>query len=134
MIKLIVGNKGAGKTKTLVDLINKSAKQTDGNLVCVEKGQKLMYEIDHSVRLINTDDYSLSGYDAFYGFITGLLAANYDLKEIFVDSILKIGGGNLDSLAAFIEKVQSISEEITLIFTVSADESVLPESIKKYIM
>ena len=94
MIKLIVGNKGSGKTKTLVDLINKSARQTDGNLVCVEKGQKLMYEIDHSVRLVNTDDYSLAGYDAFYGFIAGLLAANYDLKEIFVDSILKIGGGN----------------------------------------
>ena len=68
MIKLIVGNKGSGKTKTLIDMINKAAKTTSGNIVCIEKGLKMTYDIDYSVRLIDIESYGVAGFDAFYGF------------------------------------------------------------------
>ena len=136
MIKLIVGNKGSGKTKTLIDMINAAVKTTAGNIVCVEKGLKMTYDIDHAVRLIDLEEYKVEGYDAFYGFLAGIFAGNYDISEIFVDGTLKIGGRNYDEFAAFIERLQVLLDvskaEVT--FTVSCDVSELPENVKKYIV
>ena len=72
MIKLIVGKKGSGKTKILVDMVNNAAKTTDGNVVCVEQKPKLTYDLDHSVRLLDVVNYDISGFDAFYGYVAGL--------------------------------------------------------------
>jgi len=91
MIKLIIGNKGSGKTKTLISKVNDAVKLTNGDVVCIERGMQLTLELDHKVRLIDTEEYNIQGYDAFYGFVNGVLACNYDIKEIFVDGILKIG-------------------------------------------
>ena len=102
MIKLIVGNKGSGKTKLLIEQINAAVKTTSGNIVCVEKGLKMTYDIDHAVRLIDIEDYSVEGYEAFYGFLAGVFAGNYDISEIFVDGTLKVGGKDYEKLAAFI--------------------------------
>ena len=125
MIKFIVGNKGSGKTKTLIDMINAAVKTTAGNIVCVEKGLKMTYDIDHAVRLIDIEEYKVEGYDAFYGFLAGIFAGNYDISEIFVDGTLKIGGRNYDEFAAFIERLQVLLDvskaEVT--FTVSCDVS-----------
>ena len=135
MIKLIVGKKGSGKTKILIDMVNAAAKTTDGNVVCVEKKPKLTYDLDHSVRLLEADSYGISGFDAFYGYIAGLLSGNYDITEVYVDSILKICGQDLEALGAFFDKIAPIAgaANTKLIFTVSADESELPESVKKYL-
>ena len=135
MIKLIVGKKGSGKTKILVEMVNAAAKTTDGNIVCVEKKPKLTYDLDHSVRLLEADAYGISGFDAFYGYVAGLLSGNYDITEIYVDSILKICGQDLDALGNFFDKINPIAEAANtkLIFTVSADESELPDSVKKYL-
>ena len=73
MIQLIVGGKGSGKTKKMIDMINDSAKTTPGNIVCIEKSMKLTYDIDHAARLIDVDEYKISGYDMLYGFIAGIL-------------------------------------------------------------
>lgn len=133
MIKLITGKKGTGKTKILIDMINEAAKKTSGNIVCIEKGAKLTYDIDHSVRLADTDHYGIDGFDAFYGFVAGMFAGNFDISEVFVDSILKIGGKDLDALGEMLKKLDAISgKEIELVFTVSADESELPESVKAF--
>lgn len=133
MIKLIVGNKGSGKTKTLIDQINAAVKTTTGNIVCVEKGLKMTYDIDHAVRLIDIEDYKIEGYDAFYGFLAGIFAGNYDISEIFVDGTLKIGGKNYDEFGAFIEKLGALVKDAVVILTVSCDSSELPESVKSYI-
>ena len=135
MIKLIVGKKGSGKTKILVEMVNAAAKTTDGNIVCVEKKPKLTYDLDHSVRLLEADAYGMSGFDAFYGYVAGLLSGNYDITEIYVDSILKICGQDLDALGGFFDKINPIAKSANtkLIFTVSADESELPDSVKKYL-
>ena len=91
MIKLIVGSKGSGKTKTLISMCNEAVKNTDGCVVCIEKAMSLQFSIVPQVRLIHADAYNISGYDEFYGFISGVLAGNYDIKDIFVDGILRIG-------------------------------------------
>ncbi|WP_312642821.1 hypothetical protein [Hydrogenoanaerobacterium sp.] len=136
MIKLIVGNKGSGKTKTLINQINAAVKTTTGNIVCVEKGLKMTYNIDHAVRLIDIEDYKVENYSAFYGFLAGIFAGNYDISEIFVDGTLKIGGKDFNEFAAFIESLNALVEvsKATIIFTVSCDASELPESVKKYIV
>ncbi len=135
MIKLIVGKKGSGKTKILIEMVNAAAKTTDGNIVCVEKKPKLTYDLDHSVRLLEADAYGISGFDAFYGYVAGLLSGNYDITEIYVDGILKICGQDLEALGSFFDKINPIAEaaNTNLIFTVSADESELPDSVKKYL-
>lgn len=134
MIKLITGKKGTGKTKILVDMINNAVKTTNGDLICVEKGAKLTYDISYKVRLVDTERFGISGYDAFYGFIAGMLAGNYDIKEIFVDSILKICGNDYDEFAIMLDKLDVLTGDDTMIaFTVSADESELNSGVKKYI-
>ena len=134
MIKLITGRKGTGKTKVLIDMINDAVKSTTGDLICIEKGAKLTYDISYKVRLVDADRFDISGYESFYGFIAGMLAGNYDIKEIFVDSILKIGGADFDELGILLAKLDKLSGEDTkIIFTVSADNEDMPASVTKYL-
>lgn len=134
MIKLIVGSKGSGKTKALIDLINTSAKTTPGNIVCVEKSMKLTYDIDHAARLIDVDEYKISGYSAMYGFIAGILAGNYDIVEVYIDGILKIGNHDMEGLGAFLDEVNALAgENVKVVVTVSADENALTDAVKKYL-
>ncbi|MFT3951403.1 MAG: hypothetical protein QM689_05535 [Oscillospiraceae bacterium] len=133
MIKLITGKKGTGKTKVLVDLISEAAENATGNVVCIEKGMKLTYDIPHKVRLVDAEEYAIAGYDAFYGFAAGMLAGNYDIQEIYVDGILKIGGRDYAALGATLEKLAGISGNVKLIFTVSAEADELPESVKAFL-
>lgn len=134
MIKLIIGKKGTGKTKILIDMINHAVKTTTGDLICIEKGAKLTYDISYKVRLVDCERFGISGYDSFYGFIAGMLAGNYDIKEIFIDSILKIGGTDFDELAIMFDKIDVLTgDDTTVVFTVSANTDELPDSVKKFI-
>ncbi|MBQ5321321.1 MAG: hypothetical protein J6K88_04630 [Oscillospiraceae bacterium] len=132
MIKLIVGRKGSGKTKQLIDQMNAVVKKEHGSVVCVEKGLKLTFDIPHSIRLVDVEHYAVEGYEAFYGFIAGILAGNYDITDVFIDSILKIGNADLEALGCFLDKIEKLDTEANLTLTVSADASELPESVKKY--
>lgn len=132
MIKLITGKKGTGKTKILVDMIKEASATTSGNIVCIEKGAKLTYDIPHSVRLADVEEFDITGYDAFYGFVAGMFAGNFDISEVFVDSILKIGGPDFEALGVVLKKLDKISKDIRITFTVSADASELPESVKAF--
>ncbi len=133
MLKLIIGKKGSGKTKKLIDAVTSAADASKGNVVCIEKGDTLTYNITHRVRLIDVDHYGISGFDAFYGFVSGICAGNYDVTHICVDAVLKIGGRDFEALAVFFEKIVALSKDsdTEFIFTVSADESELPDSILK---
>lgn len=134
MIKLITGRKGSGKTKTLIDQINTAVADTNGCLVCVEKGETLRRSISYKVRWVGVEQFDVAGYDTFYGFIAGMLAGNYDIKEIFVDGILKIGGADFNELGAMLGKLDTLTGKDTLVtFTVSADNSELPASVTKYL-
>ncbi|HIR41503.1 MAG TPA: ATP-binding protein [Candidatus Egerieicola pullicola] len=134
MIKLIVGSKGSGKTKTLISMCNDAVKNTDGCVVCIEKAMSLQFSIVPQVRLIHADAYSISGYDEFYGFISGVLAGNYDIKDIFVDGILRIGNRDLDGLGVLLDRIQAlVKDEVTVVVTVSTDVENLPASVSKYL-
>ncbi len=131
MLKLIIGKKGSGKTKKLIDAVTAAADSSKGNVVCIEKSSTLTLNITHRVRLVDTDHYGISGYDAFYGFISGICAGNYDVTHIGIDAILRICNRNYDELAEFLKKLNTLSEDAKaeFIITISADEAELPASI-----
>lgn len=134
MITLILGRKGSGKTKRLIDLCNKAADQSNGNVVFIEKNGTVSYNIGHKTRLVAADEYGVAGYDMFYGFVSGMCAGNYDITDLFVDSTLKIGGRDYVQLADFIEKLNDLSAKAStnIVLTVSADKEELPESLLAY--
>ena len=131
MIQLIVGHKGSGKTKRLVELVNEALERSKGNVVCVEKDEQLTYDISHRARLIATREYDVTGYAALYGFLAGICAGDHDITDILVDATLRIGGRDYKELASFLEKVYELSQinEKDFVFTISADKEELPESI-----
>ena len=91
MLRMIVGLKGTGKTKHLIELANHSVETSPGHVVVIEKGRKLIFDIRHQVRLIDTDEYSVNGADELYGLVCGALAANFDIKDVYIDSSLVKG-------------------------------------------
>ncbi len=127
MIKIIIGNKGSGKTKKLIDLVNTAAKNSPGNVVCVEKGDTLTFSVAREVRLIDVENYGISGYDEYYAMLCGIAASNHDITHIFGDATKKIGGG-LGGLDKFFERL-STNKDIEFVFTVSCDEADLPEAV-----
>ena len=131
MIKLIIGNKGSGKTKRLIALINEAVAKSDGTVVCIEKSPLLTYEVTHKARLIETERFDVEGCDAFYGMVCGIIAQDHDLTEVFVDATFKIVGRDYDEFAALINKLSKISEEagVDFVFTVSEDMDKLPEAL-----
>ena len=134
MINLIVGGKGSGKTKKMIDMINASAKTTPGNIVCIEKSMKLTYDIDHAARLIDVDEYKINGYNMLYGFVAGILAGTYDIVEVYLDGVLKLGNHDLDGLGVLLDELAALTgDSIKMVVTVSADLEALPESVKKYL-
>lgn len=134
MIKLIIGNKGAGKTKKLVDLVNSYVESSDGNVVCIEKEPKLTYDVSSKARLLETDTYRISGCKAFYGFLAGICAGNYDVTEILVDATFKIVGRDYSKLPQFFEMLSELSAatDVDFIFTISCDKEDLPVEIFDY--
>lgn len=128
MIKLIVGKKGAGKTKHLVEMVNSAAETSLGNVVCIEKGGTLTFSVSHKARLVYADDFSICGYDEYYGLLAGIKAGNNDVTHIFGDATLRIGSRNYDEIAAFLERLSKI-EDVEFVFTVSCDESELPAKV-----
>ena len=111
MIKIIMGMKGTGKTKTLIEQVNSAVQEAHGNVVCIEKGTKLRYDVSHQARLISAAEYKIDDYEKFFGFISGIVAGNFDITHIFIDSITKICGGNTDmnELEKFVEDIQHLS-------------------------
>ena len=133
MINLIPGKKGTGKTKILVDSIKKAAENATGNVVCIERGMQLAYDLPHNVILADAEEFGINSFDSFYGFVAGLMAGNYDIQEVFVDGILKIGGRDYDALGNMLEKVAVLTKDVNVTFTVSADVDELPAKVKAFI-
>ena len=134
MIKLIIGKKGTGKTKILIDQINETVKSTNGNIVCIEKGDNVRRSISYKVRWCDVQQFGIEGFDAFYGFVAGMLAGNYDIKDIYVDGILRIAGRDYEALGNMFEKLDKLTgDDATVIFTVSADEEELSENVKQFL-
>lgn len=134
MIKLIVGTKGSGKTKTMIDLINEATKIATGNVVVIEKSMQLTTSINHAARLVDVDEYKINSAEMLYGFVAGVLAGNYDITEMFIDGILKVCGHDLEAVGRVLNAINAIAgDSVNVTVTVSADVNSLPESIKKFL-
>ena len=131
MVTLLIGKEGRGKTKKLISLANEAVAASSGNVVVIEKGAKLTYDVTHKARLIDTDQYSISGYNMLYGFISGICAGNYDVTDILVDSTFKICKDGISGLEAFTKELQDLSETTStnIVLLISADEADIPDSI-----
>ena len=135
MIQVITGKKGSGKTKILLGMIDDAVKASTGDIICIEKCMKLTYSVNHTVRLVDAERYNINGFDMLYGFVAGVLAGNYDIKEVFIDGILKIGGRNYEELGKLLEKLDILAgDDVQMIITVSEDNDTLPESVLKYLI
>ena len=134
MIKLIVGSKGSGKTKTIIEMMNRAADESGGHIVCIEKGMKSTYNIKSSVRIIDVDDYNIRGYDQYFGFFMGVLAGDYDIMEVYLDGVLKVGNGDIEGLGTLLDKFTDVAPEyVNIIVTVSCEVDELTESVRKYL-
>ena len=135
MVRVIMGKKGSGKTKQMIDLINSAVQTEHGNVVCIEKGEKLTFDIHYQIRLVESSQYDLDSYTALKGFVSGLYAGNYDITHVFIDSLTKIVGGDTNvETENFLDWLNAFSEKNGIKFTVtiSDDASLASEGVKKY--
>jgi len=135
MVKVIMGLKGSGKTKKLIDLVRKAADEEHGNVVCIDKDSKLRFDIPYTVRLVEAEAYGFGNYDFLKGFISGLHAGNYDITHVFIDGLLKLVDDSSNMmLESFLDWCESFSNKEKVKFTVviSADAELASAGIKKY--
>ena len=116
----------------MIDMINEASKHSTGHVICVEKSMKLTYNITHDARVIDVDDYCINGYEMMYGFLCGVLAGDYDISELYIDGILKIGGKDKDGLGDLLKKLDEITHEIKVVITVSDNREELPQSVLQF--
>ena len=136
MVQLIVGKKGKGKTKQLLDKVNSEVKDISGSIVYLDKSTKHMYELNNKVRLIDVSRYMIENDSEFLGFVCGIISQDHDLEQMYFDSFLKIAALEDKDISAVIEKLDRMSDffQIDFILSVSKDESELPESVKDKII
>ena len=135
MIRVIMGKKGSGKTKQMIEMINSAVETEHGNVVCIEKGSKLTLDINHKIRLVEASEYDIADYAALKGFVSGLYAGNYDITHIFVDSLTKIVGKDCDheteKFLAWLDNF-ALKNGLKFTITISDEESLASEGIRKY--
>ena len=133
MVQLIVGKKGKGKTKIILEMVNKEIATASGNIVYLDKGNDHMYELNNKVRLINVKDYGVANADEFVGFIRGIISQDHDLQQVYFDGFLNISCiDGFEKAEEVLNKLDSISDTygFKIIASVSIDEADLPESLK----
>ena len=136
MVQLIVGKKGKGKTKHLLDKVNTAVKTASGNIVYLDKNAKNMYELNNRIRLINVSDYPLSDCDEFIGFICGIISQDHDLEQMYLDSFLVIAHLEGQDIEPAIQKLEKISSmfQVDFLINISLDEPELPESLRSKVI
>lgn len=137
LVKLIMGPKGTGKTKALVELVKQAAEKENGSVVCLEKDKNLTFDVPYTARLIHAGDYNFGSIEFFRGFISGLHAANYDITHVFIDNLLKMFDESIDikMLAKILDALNAFGEKESINFTVTAtgDPESAGDEVKKYL-
>ena len=137
MIAINIGLKGSGKTKKLIDAVNSAIKNEKGNVVCITDGNRLMHDIDREARMVNTEPFDIKNFDMFSGLLCGIIAQDYDVTHIFIDSIFKsVPSENMDDLDDFVKTLEALEAKFGVSFTmmVSAAEDTATPNVKKYIV
>ena len=136
MVELIVGKKGKGKTKVLLDKVNGAIKEANGSIVYLDKSAKHMYELNNKIRLIDVSSYLITSPEEFLGFVCGIVSQDHDLQQMYFDSFLKIACAEEAEIEPIIKKLDAIGEKfgIDFVLSVSRDEAELPASLKEKII
>ena len=134
MIRVLIGPKGTGKTKTFINMANEALQTEKGNVVCITKGSRHTFDISSDIRLVNTDDFNIVSVKELYGFISGMIAQNYDITHIFIDSITKITNATLGEVSDVVPALEKIAADFNVDFTIAISEEKegAPENIIKY--
>ena len=135
MIHVIMGLKGSGKTKKLIDGINTAVAQASGDVVCIEYGKKLTYDVTYKVRLVDSQEYGIKSVEMLKGFLSGMHAGNFDITHVFIDNLYKTIGADLASAEEFITWAAKFAADNSMEITValSEDPANAPESMKQYL-
>ena len=135
MIKLIIGKKGSGKTKTLIEMVNNALNTSKGSVVCIEKGDKLKFDINYKCRLIDTEAYNVDSARSLYGFVAGILASNHDVTDIFVDSALKICKNDTEGFDQFLNELDALNckYNVNIVITSSIGAADASATVAKYV-
>ena len=136
MVQLIVGDKGKGKTKYLLDKVNAEVKEADGNIVYLDKSSKHMHELDNKVRLINVSEYPVKNADQFLGFICGVCSQDYDLQTMYIDSFIKVAGLEGAEVTDTVMALDTIGKQfnVNFVLSVSMDEAALADALKEKVI
>ena len=132
MVQLIVGDKGKGKTKVLLDKVNNEIEEINGNVVYLDKSSEHMFELNNKIRLINVCEYNIANADQFLGFVTGVISQDHDLEQMYLDCLMKIANIESDQIVPLIQSIDKISEAFKVDFVVSVtmDSNNIPSEIK----
>ena len=135
MIHVIMGLKGSGKTKKLIEAINEAVASAHGDVVCIEYGKKLTYDVTYKVRLVDSKEYGISSPEMLKGFLSGLHAGNFDITNVFIDNLYKTIGQDQAANEAFVEWVAEFAQEnnMEITMTISADPAAASDAMKKYL-
>lgn len=136
MVQLIVGNKGKGKTKYLLDKANAAIKTAEGNIVYLDKSSKHMFELNNKVRLIDVSTYPLKNSNEFIGFICGVISQDHDLQEMYLDSFLKNAKLEDQDITETLNELEAISKgfNVTFVLSISLDKENIPEAFQESII
>ncbi len=135
MLKLIIGLKGTGKTKQLINMVNDAVVNSHGSVVCIERADKLRYDIKYQCRLIAANDYSITSARSLYGFVAGIYASNHDITELFIDSALRICSEDKAEFDLLLDELSAFSDKngINIVITSTIDAADATETMKKYL-
>ena len=136
MVQLIVGKKGKGKTKQLLDKVNSEIREVSGSIVYLDKSTKHMYELNNKVRLVDVSQFLITNSSEFLGFVSGMISQDHDLQQMYFDSFLKIACLEGENMEPVIEKLETLSKNfgVDFILSLSMDEEELPVSLKDKIL
>lgn len=134
-MKLIIGVKGTGKTKTLIEMVNTALTNSKGSVVCIEKGNKLIYDIKYQARLIDTEQYFVNDAQSLFGFVAGILASDHDVTDLFIDSALKICNNDIAAFEKVVGELEKLSDKVgcNVVITSSIPVEEASDFIKKYL-
>lgn len=135
MVKLLVGHKGSGKTKKMIDLANECLESRDGSIVFINKNHRLMYDLKYRIRVVCMEEYEhITNIDEYIGFIYGIMSSDHDIQVIFIDSILKHADVKIEDLEEFLGRLEKISEMFgpEFVVSISAEADELGDYAKKY--
>lgn len=135
MIKIYIGLKGCGKTKKLIDAVNMATNEEKGNVICITEGKRLIHDIDRDIRLVDTENFDIANFDMFIGLLGGIIAQDFDVTHIFIDSVFKsVPNESMENIDHLVSAIEKLEKKFNVSFTlmISADESSATELVKKY--